>query len=126
VLEHYQVPLDSIVHTAQYFGLMAGDPKLDAAMFTTGLMNPTLKNLLLRGDLELVGFADAEGFAASHPWFTATTIPPGFYRGNSPVPAKPVQTVAVMALLVVQELFPVKIPHSVPDTFVFLTPLFFQ
>lgn len=100
VLDHYQVPLESMHDTEEYFGAMAADPDLDAALFTTGWMNPTLEKLLQRNDLELVGIADAEGLAARNPWFTATTIPRGLYPGKSPVPAEPVRTVAVMALLV--------------------------
>ncbi|MBC7968298.1 MAG: TAXI family TRAP transporter solute-binding subunit [Fuerstia sp.] len=100
VLNHYQVPLDSMHDTQEYFGAIATDADLDAALFTTGWMNPTLEKLLQRNDLELVGIADAEGLAARYPWFTATTIPRGLYPGKSPVPAEPVRTIAVTALLV--------------------------
>jgi len=103
VLKHYKVPLDTTdPSTFVYFSEIETDEHLDAALFTTGLMNPTLKKLLLHGDFELVGFADVEGFAASHSWFKVTTIPKGFYCGNLPVPAEPLQTVEVMALLVVR------------------------
>jgi TRAP transporter TAXI family solute receptor len=100
VLNHYQVPLESMQDAEEYFGALATNPNLDAALFTTGSMNPTLEKLLQLGDLELVGIADAEGLAARHPWFTATTIPRGLYPGKSPVPAEPIRTVAVTALLV--------------------------
>jgi hypothetical protein len=92
--------LQSLRDTEEYFGALATNQDLDAALFTTGWMNPKLKELLQRPDLELVGIADAEGLAGSHPWFTATTIPRGLYPGQSPVPAEPIRTVAVMALLV--------------------------
>jgi TRAP transporter TAXI family solute receptor len=100
LLNHYQVPIDSLRDTAEYFGAMATDRDLDAAVFTTGSMNPTLAELLQRSDVELVGIADAEGLAARDPWFTAITIPRGLYPGKSPVPAEPIRTVAVTALLV--------------------------
>ena len=100
VLSHYQVPLDKLQDTEEYFGALADDPGLDAAVFTTGWMNPKLEELLQRGDLELVGIADAEGLAARYPWFTTTTIPRGLFAGKSPMPPAPVRTVAVTALLV--------------------------
>jgi uncharacterized protein len=100
LLNHYQVPLESVRDSEEYFGALATNPDLDAALFTTGSMNPTLEKLLQHGDLELVGIADAEGLAARYPWFTATAIPRGLYPGNSPVPAEPIRTVAVTALLV--------------------------
>lgn len=103
VLKHYQIPLESMHDTEQYFGAIATDQDLDAALFTTGWMNPTLEKLLQRNDLELIGLADAEGLAARYPWFTANTIPRGLYPGKSPVPSEPVRTIAVTALLVGRE-----------------------
>jgi TRAP transporter TAXI family solute receptor len=100
VLTHYQIPLEKLRDTEEYFGALADDPDLEAALFTTGWMNPKLEELLKRGDLELVGIADAEGLAARYPWFTTTTIPRGLFAGKSPIPPAPVQTVAVTALLV--------------------------
>ena len=64
VLNHYQVPLDKLQDAEVYFGALADDPTLDAALFTTGFMNPKLEELLKRGDLELVGIANADGLAA--------------------------------------------------------------
>src|SRR5262249_30646546 len=90
VVNHYQVPLESLQDTEEYFVALATDPKLEAALFTTASMNQQLKDLLARGDLELVGIADAEGLATSHPWFTVTTIPRGLYPGNPPEPPAPV------------------------------------
>ena len=100
MVDHYQVPLKNLHDTKKYFGAIATDPNIDAALFTTGWMNPTLEQLFQRNDLELVGISDAEGFAASHPWFVATTIPRGLYSGNPPVPTESIETVAVTALLV--------------------------
>lgn len=100
VLKHYAVPLGNLRDAEEYFGVLATDPDLDAALVTTGWMNRILEDLLQRGDLELIGIADAEGLAARHPWFTATTIPRGLYPGKAPVPPEPVRTVAVTALLV--------------------------
>jgi TRAP transporter TAXI family solute receptor len=100
VLNHYQVPLDSLCDSEEYFGALGTNPKLDAALFTTGWMNPTLEDLLKSGNFEFVGITDVEGLVARHPWFTATAIPRGLYPGKPPVPAATVPTVAVTALLV--------------------------
>lgn len=100
LLNHYRVPLDQLEDTEQYFSAMATDRTIQAAIFTTGWMNPALEDLLQRGEVELLGIDNGDGLAARYPWFTATTIPCGLYPGTSPRPARPVPTVAVTALLV--------------------------
>jgi uncharacterized protein len=72
---------------------------VEAAFVTTGWMNPLLINQLQRGEVELIGIDESEGLARRYPWFTSMIIPRGLYPGKSPVPPKPVTTVAVMALL---------------------------
>ena len=98
VLAHYDVK--NVQDREEYFTTLDTDPTIDAALVTTGWMNPSLEKLLQRGDdFELIDIDDPEGLAMRHPWFTATSIPRGLYSGKSPVPPKPVRTVAVTALL---------------------------
>lgn len=97
VLSHFEVK--DVNDLKEYFGTLASDPDVDAALVTTGWMNPTMEKLLLRGDVELMGIDDPEGLALRYPWFTATTIPQGLYPGNPPVPRAPIPTVSVTALL---------------------------
>jgi len=101
VLEHYGVPASSLKDAKEHFSSLETEPRIDAALVTTGWMNPILGKLLQRDDLnlELVSLSDPEGFALRHPWFTATTIPKGMYPGKSPVPLDDIHTVAVTALL---------------------------
>ncbi len=99
VLAHYDVPPESVRDTAEHFGELATGSDVDAALVTTGWMNPIVEKLLQRDDLELIGISDPEGLAARHPWFTPTTIPRGVYPGKIPVPRESVRTVAVTALL---------------------------
>jgi TRAP transporter TAXI family solute receptor len=98
VLAHYDVK--NVHDDKKYFGALATEPKLDAALATTGWMNPTMEKLLQSGDFELLDIDDPDGLALRHPFCTATTIPRGLYPGKSPAPPKSVQTVAVTALLV--------------------------
>jgi uncharacterized protein len=97
LLTHYQVK--DVKDAEEYFGALATDPGVDAAVVTTGWMNPTVEKLLQRGDLELIGIDDPESLAMRYPWFTAATIPRGLYRATPPAPPESVRTVAVMALL---------------------------
>ncbi len=99
VLAHYGVSLDEVQDAEEHFGLLADDPAIDAALVTTGWMNPILETLLQRDDLELVEIADADGLALRYPWLVSTTIPQGLYPGKSLTPPAPVRTVAVTALL---------------------------
>jgi TRAP transporter TAXI family solute receptor len=100
LLAHYAVAVTDVQDKEEYFGVLDTDVHVDAALVTTCWMNPALVKLLQRPDLELIGIDDHEGLAMRHPWLTATTIPRGLYPGKSPVPAQPVPTVAVTALLV--------------------------
>jgi TRAP transporter TAXI family solute receptor len=98
LLPHYGVPSDEVRDVDDPFGALTGDGA-DAALVTTGWMNPTLEKVLRSGRVELVGLADPEAVAARYPWFTPATIPLGLYAGHPPVPPEPVRTVAVTALL---------------------------
>ena len=99
VLAHYGVSLKGVRDEGEHFGALAENSEIDAALVTTGWMNPLLEKLLLRADLELVDIPDPEGLALRHPWFIPTTIPRGLYPGKSPTPPGPVRTVAARALL---------------------------
>jgi hypothetical protein len=99
VLAHYDISEKSLAGTEEYFAALETDPTTDAALVTTGWLNPTLERLLRSGQFELVGLPDPEGLAARHPWFTPVTIPRGLYHGKPPLPAEPVRTVSVTALL---------------------------
>jgi len=100
VLAHYGIPAKDLRVVDEPFAALETDPDLDAAFVTTGWMNRRLGEILTKGDFELISIADAEGLATRHPWFTAVTLPRGLYPGKTPVPAEPVRTVAVTALLV--------------------------
>jgi TRAP transporter TAXI family solute receptor len=99
VLANHGLALSDLRDVEEPFGALDADRELDAAFITTGWMNPLLLKRLQQGDVKLIGIDDTEGMAARHPWFNATTIPRGLYPGKPPVPAEPVATVSVTALL---------------------------
>ncbi|MBA4065873.1 MAG: hypothetical protein C0501_19570 [Isosphaera sp.] len=99
ILSHYGVAPEKVRGADDPFGSLAGSGDLDAALVTSGWMNPTLERVLRGGEVELVGLADPEGLAARHPWLVPATIPRGLYSGSPSVPPEPVRTVAVTALL---------------------------
>jgi TRAP transporter TAXI family solute receptor len=99
LLPHYGVSPDGVKDVDDPFGALAASGDVEAALVTTGWMNPTLERVLRGGNVELIGLADPEGLAVRHPWLVPATIPRGLYSGNPPVPPDPVRTVAVTALL---------------------------
>ena len=99
VLAHYDIAVKDLQDAEEHFAAIASDKGIDAALVTTGWMNPLLEQLLRNDELQLLGLPDPEGLAMRHPWFTPTTIPKGLYHGKKPVPADPVRTVAVTGLL---------------------------
>ena len=100
VLAHYDVPLESLQDAEEHFAAIATDKGIDAALVTTGWMNPILEQLLRNDELELLGLPDPDGLATRHPWFAPVNIPKGLYHGKKPLPLEPVRSVAVTALLV--------------------------
>ncbi len=102
VLAHYEIPLEDLQFAEEPFGALDTNQEIDAAVVTTGWMNPIVDKLLHRPDLELVSIPDPEGLSLRYPWFTPTTIPRGLYPGNRPVPSEPIRTISVSALLSVR------------------------
>ncbi len=99
VLSHYDIPAKNFEQTEDHFAAIANDKSIEAAIVTTGWMNPILEQLIRNEELELIDLPNPEGLATRYPWFTPVTIPSGLYHGKTPLPAKPVRTVAVTALL---------------------------
>jgi len=94
LLEHYQIELGPENTRADYFARLADDPSLDAAIITTGLMNPDLRRLLERREFELLPILDSEAMVFRFPQLTAYTIPRGLYSERPPMPDRPIQTIA--------------------------------
>lgn len=84
---------------AGHFGAVGRDTEVDAALVTTGWMNPQIEQLLRRDEFALVGLPAPDAVSDQHPWLTPVTIPSGLYSGRPITPAMPVRTVAATALM---------------------------
>ena len=103
LLDHYDIGVGSPHHTDQYFLDLLDDESLDAAIITTGFMNPDLERLLATGDFTIVPVHEAEAFCLRNPSFEPMSIPRGLYGHGPALPAEPVATVATTAVLAASE-----------------------
>lgn len=103
VLSHYRVDIDSLSGTERYFTDLQTDESLDAAVVTTGLLNPDLTRLLATGEFHLIPILDAAALSVRNRFFSPAVIPRGFFAEGPPVPAEELPTVATIALLAARE-----------------------
>ena len=99
VLDHYGVSVASLDGNDAYFSVLADDPTYDAAVVTTGLLNPDLEHLLRSQAFDLQPIEDGDAFAVRHPLFAPFALPRGLYAEAPPVPDRPTPTVATTAVL---------------------------
>lgn len=98
ILRHYRVE-PAPVEPVSYFGDLLDDGTLDAAIVTTGLLNPDLGRLLATGEYDLIPILDADALSIRHRHFTPVTIPRGFYLEGPAVPPADVPTVATTSFM---------------------------
>jgi len=85
----------------QYITTIETDNRPDGIIATAGLLNSDLTKLMQSGNYRLLEMPHAEGMALRQPFFSLYTVPQGFYRGGAkPVPAKDIETIGTMAILV--------------------------
>ncbi|MGH7179542.1 MAG: TAXI family TRAP transporter solute-binding subunit, partial [Tepidisphaeraceae bacterium] len=99
ILAHYQIAEASLGGTDTYFGALASDDKLDAAIVTTGLLNPELRQLLVGRKFNLLPIESARALATVDPSMEPAMIPRGMYAEGPPLPPLDVPSVAVTAFL---------------------------
>tara|TARA_B100000676_G_scaffold256788_1_gene264284 strand:+ start:71 stop:1465 length:1395 start_codon:yes stop_codon:yes gene_type:complete len=105
VLEHYGIA-DKIVDAREgeeddpYFLSMIEDESLDAAIVTTGILNDDIVKLARTGNFKLLPIPAARALAAKQPHLYPTSIPVGLYTVNPTLPAEPIETVGMDAVLV--------------------------
>lgn len=101
VLRHYRIGLEGLQEKDRYFGDLLKDESLEAAIITTGLLNPDLQRLLAGGDFLLLPILDAQALSIRHHHFSPFEIPRGFFSEGAavPVPEQNVLTVASTSLL---------------------------
>jgi len=100
ILDYYGIPAERLGNNTTYFGNLLTDPELDAAIVTTGLINPDLRKVLASGDFELLTLPGIAGFTFNHSYFRSSTIPQGVYPSpGMPIPALLTETVTTDAIL---------------------------
>lgn len=100
LLAHAGLGVDDFVPVEAYFAALRNDPTLDAAVVTSGVLNPDLASLMRGGRFRLLDIESADGLALTQPFYSSYTLPQGLYHsGNPPIPRNPVQTVSTMAVL---------------------------
>jgi len=103
ILSQYRLDDGSVEEVPVGPSALSSDPALDAAFEVTGLLNPSLHELLSSGRFSLVPIDDGPAFAVAHPSFRAAVIPKGLYSERPPIPPAPVETVGTTAILVARK-----------------------
>ncbi|HYF50962.1 MAG TPA: TAXI family TRAP transporter solute-binding subunit [Planctomycetota bacterium] len=103
VLQHYRIDVSKLKETGRYFLDLMKDPKLEAAIVTTGMNNPDLVELLACDKFTLLPIMDAEALAVRFGFFYPANVPRGIYMEGPTVPPDPVPTVATTAFLAAGE-----------------------
>ncbi|MCP4656737.1 MAG: TAXI family TRAP transporter solute-binding subunit [bacterium] len=103
ILRHYRVDVASLGESSRYFLDLVDDETLDAAIVSTGLLNPDLARVLGTGELDLLPIPDGEALAVRHAELIPATIPRGFYGEGPPLPPAAVPTVATTTVLVARK-----------------------
>ena len=101
VLRHYSIDLEALQQMDRYFGELKDEETLEAAIITTGLLNPDLQQLLAGGGFELLPILDAKALSIRHHHFSPFEIPRGFFSEGATVavPPRDILTVASTSLL---------------------------
>ncbi len=126
LIRHYSGDLNAIQISYEHFSALAINEELDAAIITSGVMNPGLEKLLLSGEFQLLSIPEAEGLALRQPFFSAYTIPQGVYRGGNPaIPAQPVKTISTIAVLAARKNISPNMVEAMLDA-LYLSDAFFK
>ncbi len=103
ILSHYRIEPKNLQPMPVNFSDLESNRALDAAIVTSGFLNPDLCKLLGSGQFDLLPILDAEALAVRYPCYTPRSIPRGLYAENPTVPGQAIPTVAVKAFLAVGE-----------------------
>lgn len=97
ILAHYRIRLRD--KKLLSFSALQTDAGLDAAITTSGFLNPQLAALLGSGAFELLPIGDAEALSVYFPFYAPRSIPHGLYAQRPPVPARSTLTVSMKTFL---------------------------
>ncbi len=99
VLAHYRLKEPDLHIENVYFLEMLKNPRLDAAIVTTGIANPDLAHLLATREFSLVPLEDADALELKFPHFRKFEIPRGLYDQGPGIPEASLTTVATTSYL---------------------------
>ena len=99
LLDHYGITIDQLKNTDAYFLDLKKNPTLEAAIVTTGFLNPDLIELLDGGKFRILPVRDAEALSLRSAYFSLIRIPRGLYSKSPAVPAELLTTVTSVAFL---------------------------
>lgn len=114
ILKRYGVAVKSEGSHERFQDLLT-DSKLDAAVMTTGILNPDLGGVLRTGKFRLLSLPNAAALALHVRHLSAYTIPPGALSEMPSVPLVPAETVATTAVLVSPAGAPDELVHAALD-----------
>jgi hypothetical protein len=100
LLRHYGLREQVIEADVAYFAALPDDTSIDAAIITSGVLNPDLRRILGSGRFRLLPVPEADAIELISPYFRTVVIPRGLYREQPLVPEEPVPTLATTAFLV--------------------------
>lgn len=103
ILAHYGIDPNKLKHSERYFGELLSNSELEAAIVTTGMLNPDLGKVLHSGKFRLLPLADAEALSIHHPPLIPCHIPMGFFGHNPTIPSQDVPTTASTAFVAVTD-----------------------
>lgn len=100
ILSHYRLKESDFQAANVYFREILNDSRIDAAIATTGIENPELKELLATRKFRLLPIEDAAALELKFPHFHTFQIPKGLYDEDPSVPKSRLPTVATTSYLV--------------------------
>lgn len=103
---HYGVAperLDAVPMSEEEANKAILDGSVDALFRVAGARNKQISMLVSRADLRLIPIDQGEAMHLRQPAYRATTLPKGAYRGDLPLPANDLPTLAVDRLLVASD-----------------------
>lgn len=116
VLGYYGIDTDDLDRADTPLTAIADDADIDAAVVTSGLNDPDLREVIAGGEFELLPLSGVEGFSFNHRHYRASTIPAGVYPTTGmPVPPAAMTSPSVDAILVARpDLHPATVETLLP------------
>ena len=103
ILKHHELTGAVDIENEDYFMMLKEDRTLDAAIVTSGVMNPDLVSLLKTGEFDLIDVTGAEAMSVKNAFLQPAEIPSGLYGERPRLPFRPIETVKTTAFLVARQ-----------------------